>query len=232
MVTTSEMVERTPARRAETDEAVLTTAPSITAGTAVADPAAAERDRVARRAQFEREALVHLDALYSFALKLARSRDDAEDLVSDTMLRAIERWEQYHLGTNIRAWLFTILYHVFVSRKRRIDAREVQQPEDTEGWALFEAVGEADPEGRFYDSFLDDEITRAIRALPSEYRAAVVLSDLQGLRYAEIADALGVPEGTVKSRLFRGRRILQKKLAGYAVDMGYIKPSAISVSAD
>ncbi|HMS03604.1 MAG TPA: sigma factor, partial [Gemmatimonadaceae bacterium] len=82
--------------------------------------AADEADRQARRAQFEREALVHLDALYSFALKLARSRDDAEDLVSDTMLRAIERWEQYHLGTNIRAWLFTILYHVFVSRKRRI----------------------------------------------------------------------------------------------------------------
>ncbi len=189
------------------------------------DPVA---DRVARRAQFEREALVHLDALYSFALKLARSRDDAEDLVSDTMLRAIERWEQYHLGTNIRAWLFTILYHVFVSRKRRIDAREVQQPEDTEGWALFEAVGEADPEGRFYDSFLDDEITRAIRDLPEEYRAAVVLSDLQGLRYAEIAEALGVPEGTVKSRLFRGRRILQKKLVGYAVDMGYIKPSVLA----
>ena len=83
-------------------------------------------DRAARRAQFEREALVHLDALYSFALKLARARDDAQDLVSDTLLRAFERWEQYHLGTNIRAWLFTILYHVFVSRKRRIDAREVR----------------------------------------------------------------------------------------------------------
>ena len=207
-------------------EAVATVAESVAVVEApVLDPEAAARDRAVRRAQFEREALVHLDALYSFALKLARSRDDAEDLVSDTMLRAIERWEQYHLGTNIRAWLFTILYHVFVSRKRRIDAREVQQPEDTEGWALFEAVGEADPEGRFYDSFLDDEITRAIRALPPEYRAAVVLSDLQGLRYAEIAEALGVPEGTVKSRLFRGRRILQKKLVGYAVDMGYIKPS-------
>ena len=182
-------------------------------------------DRLERRAQFEREALVHLDALYSFALKLARARDDAEDLVSDTFLRALERWEQYHLGTNIRAWLFTILYHVFVSRKRRIDAREVQQPEDTEGWAMFEAVGEADPEGRFYDSFLDDEVTRAIRALPEEYRSAVVLSDLQGLRYAEIADVLGVPEGTVKSRLFRGRRILQRKLANYAVEMNYIKPA-------
>jgi len=175
------------------------------------------------REQFEAEALVHLDALYSFALKLARSRDDAEDLVSDTLLRAFERWEQYRLGTNIRAWLFTILYHVFVSRKRRIDAREVQPSDDAEGWSSFEAVGELDPEGRFYDSFLDDEITRAIDSLPEEYRSAVILSDVHELRYAEIAQILGVPEGTVKSRLFRGRRILQKKLVNYAVEMGYIK---------
>ena len=184
-----------------------------------------------RRKQFEAEALVHLDALYSFALKLARSRDDAEDLVSDTLLRAFERWEQYRLGTNIRAWLFTILYHVFVSRKRRIDAREVQPSDESEGWSAFEAVGEVDPEGRFYDSFLDDEITRAIDALPDEYRSAVVLSDVHELRYAEIAQILGVPEGTVKSRLFRGRRILQKKLVGYAVEMGYLKPGRVAAAA-
>jgi RNA polymerase sigma-70 factor (ECF subfamily) len=180
-------------------------------------------DVAERRAQFEREALAHLDALYAFALKLARARDDAEDLVSDTLLRAFERWDQYRLGTNIRAWLFTILYHVFVSRKRRVDAREVHAPDDSEGWSAFEAVGEIDPEGRFYDSFIDDEITQAIDALPDEYRAAVVLSDLHDLRYAEIAEILGVPEGTVKSRLFRGRRILQKKLVDYAIDMGYLK---------
>jgi RNA polymerase sigma-70 factor (ECF subfamily) len=183
----------------------------------------ADRPLAERRAQFESEALVHLDALYSFALKLSRSRDDAEDLVSDTILRAFERWEQYRLGTNIRAWLFTILYHVFVSRKRRIDAREVQPLEDEDGWTGFEAVGEVDPEGRFFDSFLDESITTAIEQLPDEYRAALVLSDLHGLRYAEIAGILSVPEGTVKSRLFRGRRILQKKLSGYAVEMGYIK---------
>ncbi len=189
---------------------------------ALADDAAA-RDRASRRRQFDTEALVHLDALYSFALKLARSRDDAEDLVSETMLRAFERWEQYRLGTNVRAWLFTILYHSFVSRKRRIDAREVMLPEDAEGWSAFEVVGEADPEGRFYDSFLDEEITRAIDALPEDYRMTLILSDIQGLRYAEIAEILSVPEGTVKSRLFRGRRILQKKLAGYATEMGYIR---------
>lgn len=181
-------------------------------------------DRQARRAQFESEALVHLDALYSFALKLTRARDDAEDLVSETMLRAFDRWEQYRLGTNIRAWLFTILYHSFVSRKRRVDAREVQLPDDVDSWSAYEAVGESDPEGRFYDSFVDEEVTRAIDALPDDYRSAVVLSDVQGLRYAEIAEILGIPEGTVKSRLFRGRRILQKKLIDYAREMGYIKP--------
>jgi RNA polymerase sigma-70 factor, ECF subfamily len=175
------------------------------------------------RARFEHEAMIHLDAMYSFALKLSRSRDDAEDLVSDTVLRAFERWEQYRLGTNIRAWLFTILYHVFVSRKRRIDAREVQATDETDGWGAFEPVGEPNPEARFYETFLDAEITTAIDNLPDEYRAAVVLSDIHELRYAEIAHILGVPEGTVKSRLFRGRRILQKKLVGYAMDMGYIK---------
>jgi RNA polymerase sigma-70 factor, ECF subfamily len=175
------------------------------------------------RARFEHEAMIHLDAMYSFALKLSRSRDDAEDLVSDTILRAFERWEQYRLGTNIRAWLFTILYHVFVSRKRRIDAREVQASDETEGWGAFEPVGEPNPEARFYETFLDAEITTAIDNLPDEYRTAVVLSDIHELRYAEIAHILGVPEGTVKSRLFRGRRILQKKLVGYAMDMGYIK---------
>jgi len=177
-----------------------------------------------QRARFDQEALAQLEALYSFALKLTKARDDAEDLVSDTMLRAFQRWEQYRLGTNIRAWLFTILYHVFVSRKRRVDAREVQAPEDEDGWALMNAVGDANPEGAFYDSFLDEEITGALANLPDEYRAAVVMSDLHGMRYAEIAQVLQVPEGTVKSRLFRGRRILQKELVGYAVEMGYIKP--------
>ena len=180
------------------------------------------------RADFEKEALVHLDALYGFALKLARARDEAEDLVSDTVLRAFERWEQYRLGTNIRAWLFTILYHLFVSRKRRIDAREVSEGDGESGWSTRDAVGEADPEGRFYDSFLDDEIVRAIDSLPDEYRAAVVLSDIQELRYAEIAQILGIPEGTVKSRLFRGRRLLQRKLRGYAEEMGYVKSFALA----
>ncbi len=184
----------------------------------------------AQRAQFEEEALIHLDALYSFALKLSRARDDAEDLVSDTMLRAFERWEQYRLGTNIRAWLFTILYRVFVSRKRRIDAREVAEGDGETGWSVQDAVGEADPETRFYDSFLDEEIVRAIESLPADFRSAVVLSDIQELRYAEIAKILDIPEGTVKSRLFRGRRLLQRRLRGYAEEMGYIRSATLAVA--
>ena len=201
------------------------------AGSSVAGsiaPAADASDVAERRQRFEREAMAHLDALYAFALKLSRSRDDAEDLVGDTMLRAFDRWDQYNLGTNIRAWLFTILYHVFVSRKRRIDAREVQPADDGEGRGQYDPVGEVDPEGRFFDSFLDDEITRAIEGLPAEYRSAVVLSDVHELRYAEIAQILNVPEGTVKSRLFRGRRLLQKQLRGYAVDMGYLKAAQVA----
>lgn len=184
---------------------------------------AVEHERTERRARFDEEAVRHLDALYAFALKLTRARDDADDLVSDTMLRAFQRWEQYRLGTNIRAWLFTILYHAFVSRKRRIDAREVQPLEDEDGREIFEAVGDADPESTFYDSFLDEDIVSAIQRLPDEYRDAVVMSDLHGLKYAEIARILGVPEGTIKSRLFRGRRLLQVQLRDYAEEMGYIK---------
>lgn len=180
-----------------------------------------------RRKQFEGEVLEHLDAMYSFALKLSRSRDEAQDLVSETILRALERWEQYQLGTNARAWLFTILYRIFVSRKRRIDARELPLAEESESGSAREVVGDADPEGHFYDSFVDEEVTRAIDELPEEYRTAVVLSDLHGLRYAEVAAVLEIPEGTVKSRLFRGRRILQKKLVDYALEMGYIKQPVV-----
>jgi RNA polymerase sigma-70 factor, ECF subfamily len=176
-----------------------------------------------RRKQFDAEALANLDAVYRFAIKLARSRADAEDLVSETLVRAFDRWEQYRLGTDIRAWLATILYRIFVSRKRRIEAREVQPNEEGERSPAFEAVGETDPEGCFYDSFLDDEITRALGALPHKYRSVVILSDLQELRDREIAQLLGVPQGTVKSRLFRGRSILREKLVDYAVEMSYIK---------
>lgn len=98
-------------------------------------------------ADFDREALRHLDALYAFALRLTRQRDDAEDLVSDTVLRAFERWHQYQPGTNSRAWLFTILYRGFVSRRRRMRARETSFADRDGASTLDDVIGEADPEG-------------------------------------------------------------------------------------
>jgi RNA polymerase sigma-70 factor (ECF subfamily) len=175
-----------------------------------------------RPRRFDEDALAQRDALYGFALKLTKVREEAEDLVSDTMLRAFQRWRQFQLGSNIRAWLFTILYHAFVSRKRRIDARELPMPESKEGATRLEPAADEDPERSFYDSFIDEGVVRAIGDLPEEYRGALVMSDVHGLRYAEIARVLGVPEGTVKSRLFRARRLLQERLRGYAVEMGYV----------
>ncbi|HEY3287911.1 MAG TPA: sigma-70 family RNA polymerase sigma factor [Gemmatimonadaceae bacterium] len=175
-----------------------------------------------RPERFDIEAMAQLDALYSFAFKLTKVREEAEDLVSDTMLRAFQRWRQFELGSNIRAWLFTILYHAFVSRKRRLDAREVPMPESEDGFNRLEPASDENPEATFYDSFIDETVVRAIGELPEEYRSALVMSDVHGLRYAEIARVLGVPEGTVKSRLFRGRRLLQNRLRDYAREMGYI----------
>lgn len=176
-----------------------------------------------RPARFDQEALAQMDALYSFAFKLTKVREEAEDLVSDTMLRAFERWRQFQLGSNIRAWMFTILYHAFVSRRRRIDAREVPMPESEDGFSRLEPAADENPEATFYASFIDEDVVRAIGELPEEYRSALVMSDVHGLRYAEIARVLGVPEGTVKSRLFRGRRLLQGQLRAYAEEMGYIR---------
>lgn len=186
------------------------------------DPPGREVTRDARPARFDHEAMAQMDALYGFAFKLTTVREEAEDLVSETMLRAFDRWRQFNLGTNIRAWLFTILYHAFVSRKRRIDAREVRMPETEDGYNRLEPVGDENPEATFFDSFVDEDIVHAIGALPEEYRTTLVMSDVHGLRYSEIAKVLRVPEGTVKSRLFRGRRILQGKLRGYAEAMGYV----------
>jgi RNA polymerase sigma-70 factor (ECF subfamily) len=184
-----------------------------------------ETDIRSARTEFEREVTDQLDGLYTFALKLCRNQHDAEDLVSETIVRAFDRWQQYTLGTNARAWLFTILYHAFVNR-RRVERREVLLSESDRETPRFNLVGDPDPESAFYDSIVDEEVRRAIDALPQHYREAVLLSDVHDFRYAEIAEILGVPVGTAKSRLFRGRRMLQRKLIRYAVEMGYVKPRA------
>ena len=177
-----------------------------------------------RRRAFEQEAVPHLDTVYRVALRFTGDPARAEDLVQDTMLKALRSWHQYQPGTNVRAWLLTILRNTFINDYRREKARgptvDVSQAEN---FSLFEEVGDRDPEGRFFDQIVDDEVLRAIDRLPEEFRETLVLSDVEGLPYQEIATITGVPVGTVKSRLFRARRALQSRLYDYAVEMGYIK---------
>lgn len=177
-----------------------------------------------RRAAFEAEALPHLDTVYRVALRLSGNEAQAEDLVQETMLKAFRSWHQYKPGTNVRAWLLTILRHSFINeyRKARRQATEVDVHR-VEGFTVFEEVQESDPEGQFFDQIVDDDVLRAIDRLPDEFRETLVLSDVEDLSYAEIAEVTEVPVGTVKSRLFRARQALQRELYDYAVEMGYIE---------
>ena len=181
-------------------------------------------------ASFLDEAIPHMDAVYRFALRLAGTQDGAEDLVQDTYFRALGAWEQYTPGTRCKSWLFTICKNVFLrQRKRRQRHHEIlaemayEDPRALSRQAsVFGASKAEDPEGEFFRSIVDDEILRAIDDLRDEYRIAVVLSDLEGLSYNEIAEVMEIPVGTVKSRLSRGRRQLRERLRAYAVEMGYI----------
>jgi RNA polymerase sigma-70 factor (ECF subfamily) len=176
------------------------------------------------RASFEREALVHLDTLYRVALRLTGNASDADDLVQETMLKAYRAWNQFTPGTNAKAWLLTILRHAFINEYRRRTRRPETVDIDTiEPFAVFPEVQDDDPQGAFFDRIVDDEVLRAIDTLPEAFRETLVLSDVEGLSYQEVAGILGVPVGTVKSRLFRARHLLQSKLYDYAVSMGYIK---------
>jgi len=177
-----------------------------------------------RKESFEREALVHLDALYRVALRLSGNAADADDLVQETMLKAYRAWDQYERGTNAKGWLLTILRHTFINEyRRRTRHPETVDVDAIEPFAVFDDVQEQDPQGRFFDQIVDDEVLRAVDGLPEQFREALVLSDVEGMSYEEVARVLGVPLGTVKSRLFRARRLLQAKLYEYAVEMGYIK---------
>jgi RNA polymerase sigma-70 factor (ECF subfamily) len=174
---------------------------------------------------FDAEALPHLDALYRVALRLTGDPSQAEDLVQDTMLKAYRSWRQYRPGTNAKGWLLTILRNTFINDYRRRKLEPVAMDlEAVEPHALYRAVEQSDPEGAFFSKIVDAKVLEAIDALAPEFREVLVLSDIEGMRYAEIAETLQVPVGTVKSRLFRARRQLQAALYAHAVEMGYIKP--------
>lgn len=187
---------------------------------------------------FEAEMVPHLDALYRFALRLSGDADQAEDLVQETVLRAWRSFDRYEAGSRAKSWLFTICRNVFLRQRERgqrhADIVEREAPRSDPGGSvdvinpLWVDLRDTDPEGEFFSRLVDEEVLTAIDALPEEYRIAVVLSDLEGLDYREIGQVMKVPVGTVKSRLSRGRRRLQKVLYDYAVEMGYIEPREIA----
>ncbi|HSG81834.1 MAG TPA: sigma-70 family RNA polymerase sigma factor, partial [Gemmatimonadota bacterium] len=166
-------------------------------------------DAAVKREEFEQEALVHLDTLYSVALRLCGNASDAEDLVQDTVMKAYRSWDKYERGTNCRAWLVTIMRNTFINRFRKESKRPSAVEFDAvQDISVFDEVQDRDPAGTFFRQIVDDDVKRAIQELPEEFRLPVVLSDVEGLSYAEIAEILELPVGTVKSRLFRGRRRL------------------------
>lgn len=171
--------------------------------------------------------LPYADALYGTAFRLTRNRQDAEDLVQDVYLRAFTHYEGFTEGTNLKAWLFRILRNTFINgyRKRKAMPQEVElagEGERPDGGleATLRAPGES-PEESLLSSSLDGGVARALASLPEEFRLVVELADLQDFSYREVAGILEIPLGTVMSRLYRGRRLLEAALSEYGVRRGY-----------
>lgn len=185
-----------------------------------------ERKSDSERAEFEADTLEHLDALYANALRLTRSQAEAEDLVQETYLKAYRFYERFERGTHVKAWLFRIQFNAFVNRYRRGNKeRDVlagmrRQPEaDTAiGRGALRAL--VDPESEALRPALARELQAAVDTLPEDQQTVLVLSDVEGLSYKEIASAVGCPIGTVMSRLHRARRALRDHLLGQADAIG------------
>ncbi len=178
-----------------------------------------------RRLQFEQAALPHLDALYTSALRLARNRDDAEDLLQETVLRAYRSFHQFSPGTNCRAWLLTILYNRFRSGYRRGLREQLANTRDEfeqeiETLSLAQDDGRDNPEQIAAGHNAAQLIRRALASVPEEFRETLLLVDLQELNYQEVAEVLDIPLGTVKSRVSRGRALLRTALEKMAIGTG------------
>jgi RNA polymerase sigma-70 factor (ECF subfamily) len=180
--------------------------------------------------RFQRDALPLLDSLYGAALRMTRNPADAEDLVQETMLRAYRAFDRFEAGTNLKAWLFRILTNAYINtyRKRQREPQKVSADE-VEEFDLYQELKNHDsqfsstPESIVLDNLVDTDIIEAIDDLPEQFRLAVVLSDVEGFTYAEMAEIMDVPMGTVMSRLHRGRKALQKRLWDIARDRGIVK---------
>lgn len=178
--------------------------------------------------RFEREALPLLREMYAAALRLTRKPADAEDLVQEAYLRAYRGFGGFEAGTNLRAWLHRILTNTFINsyRKRQREPQTVSE-EEVPDWYLYDklAGGGAEPsaEAQVLESLPDQDVQDALATLPDRFRMAVLLADVQGFSYKEIAEILDIPMGTVMSRLHRGRRALEKRLFDVMKERGLVR---------
>jgi RNA polymerase sigma-70 factor, ECF subfamily len=163
--------------------------------------------------EFARAALSHIDSLYGLALRLTRRAADAEDLVQDTYLKAFRSAHQFEAGTNLKAWLFTILHNTFRNMRRHDGRNPVDVNSETVEQAVDAGGHEQSPEQILTRATLDADLQAALDALPDTFRQAVWLRDVEEFTYAEIASMLEIPIGTVMSRISRGRRMLYERLA-------------------
>lgn len=174
------------------------------------------------RDRFEREAEKVFPSVFGTAVRLTRSREEAEDLAQEAIVRAYEAFDRFD-GTNFKAWMLRIVTNLFINKYRQRQRGPILNSLDEEN-ALEPVGNEAEvPDRILFDHALGAEIEEALAKVPEDFRMAVILSDLEGLSYQEIADATGVPIGTVRSRLARGRAMLRRQLESFALREGYIK---------
>jgi RNA polymerase sigma-70 factor (ECF subfamily) len=184
--------------------------------------------RSTRRKQedFQNEALPHSDILYNYALRTTGNQDDARDLLQETFLKAYRFWDKYEKGTNIRAWLFRIMKNSYINRYRK-ESKEPDKVDygDVENFynsIRAEYKDTNDLQEKLFGNLLGDEVAKALAGIPEDFRTVVILCDIEGLTYEEIAEFIDRPIGTVRSRLHRGRKLLQAQLFEYAKKQGIV----------
>ncbi|WP_417218835.1 sigma-70 family RNA polymerase sigma factor [Arthrobacter sp.] len=179
-----------------------------------------------RRERFERDALQYVDQLYSAAMRMARNPSDAEDLVQEAYTKAYSAFHQYKPGTNLKAWLYRILTNTYINLYRKRQREPLRSSTDTvEDWQMAQAAehtptGLRSAEAEALDHLPDSDVKEALQSIPEEFRLAVYFTDVEGYSYKEVAEILGIPIGTVMSRLHRGRKQLRELLADYAATRG------------